>query len=118
MIKIESLKAGDVLWDCHSERAGNTMLRREGTWQCQVVEVAPDGSWALISWNGNKARAYTSVPSSWKRHPKEWLKSALGPRRCALCGSDEDHGHAPDCDHPRAIAARKKAAKAQKEPRP
>ena len=119
MIKIESLKAGDVLYDVHSERAGNTTMRREGCWECYVRAVDPSGKWIEISWNGNPARRFAAVPTRYKRAPKEWILSELfGARSCYFCGNSKPDGHTADCEHPRAIAARKKAAVGQKEPRP
>lgn len=118
MIKIESLKAGDVLYDVHSERSGNTTMRREGVWECFVRAVDPAGKWVEISWNGNPARRFHAVPKGYKRAPKEWVRSELfSRRRCHFCRNSEPDGHTVDCDHPRAIAARKKAAKTSKEPR-
>lgn len=115
MIKIESLRVGDVLYDTHSERAGNTTMRVEGVWYCYVRAIDPAGQWIEISWNGNPARRYSAVPSDFKRAPKEWVRSGLfGARKCHFCSNSEPDGHAPDCDHPRAIAARKKAAKVKK----
>ena len=119
MIKIQSLKPGDVLYDVHSERAGNTTMRREGVWECYVRAVDPNGQWVEISRNGNPARRFAAVPRGYKRAPKEWILSELSSdRRCHFCMKSKPDGHAPDCKHPRAIAARKKAAKAKKEPRP
>ena len=119
MIKIQSLKPGDVLYDVHSERAGNTTRRREGVWECYVRAVDPNGQWVEISWNGNPERRFAAVPNGYKRAPKEWILSELfSARRCHFCMKSKPDGHAPDCEHPRAIAARKKAAKAKKEPRP
>ena len=119
MIKIESLKAGDVLYDVHSERAGNTTMRREGCWKCFVRAVDSNGKWVEISWNGNPARRFAAVPKGYKRAPKEWILSELfSARRCHFCMMSKPDGHAPDCEHPRAIAARKKPAVGQKQPRP
>jgi hypothetical protein len=118
MIKIDSLKAGDVLYDVHSERAGNTTMRREGCWECYVRAVDSDGQWVEISRNGNPARRFAAVPRGYKRAPKEWILSELfSARRCHFCMMSKPDGHAPDCEHPRAIAARKKAAVGQKEPK-
>jgi len=38
----------------------------------------------------------------------------FGPRACYFCRKTEEQGHAADCEHPRAIAARKRAAKEAK----
>ena len=70
MIKIQSLKPGDVLYDVHSERAGNTTMRREGVWECYVRAVDPNGQWVEISRNGNPARRFAAVPRGYKRAPK------------------------------------------------
>jgi hypothetical protein len=43
MIKIESLKAGDVLYDVHSERAGNTTMRVERCRQAATQARRPVG---------------------------------------------------------------------------
>ena len=119
MIKIESLKAGDVLYDVHSVRAGNTTMRREGCWECYVRAVDSDGKWVEISWNGNPARRFAAVPKGYKRAPKEWVRSELfGARSCYFCSNWKPEGHTADCEHPRAVAARKKADKSRKEPRP
>ena len=32
-IPIEKLKAGDLLYDCHAEKAGNTSASRDGVWE-------------------------------------------------------------------------------------
>lgn len=40
-IKFEKVKAGDELWDYHSERAGNTTMRRWGNWPGK--NIAPFG---------------------------------------------------------------------------
>lgn len=53
MIKFEKIKAGDVLFDVHSYRMGNTTIRSMGCWEVKVVEVYPDKRSALVSWNGN-----------------------------------------------------------------
>lgn len=105
-IETKNLKAGDVLYDCHRVKAGNTTCLVDGVWKCVVREVAEDGSWALISWNGNRPRKhYRNVP--YRRSPKEWSLMTLGRgRRCYLCGAQESDGHTADCQHPRAKRGR------------
>jgi hypothetical protein len=58
MPKLETLKAGDVLYDVHSERAGNTMLRRTGVWTVRILEVDLEKDGAYVSWNGNRRSFY------------------------------------------------------------
>jgi hypothetical protein len=117
-IKTSDVKVGDILHDVHTERMGNTTMRREGHWTARVTEVAEDGSWAMASWNGNPAKRYRNqFPTSWKRTPKEWLRNDLHGRRCSMCSASERDGHDPDCEHPRAVAARNRDAKAPDEQR-
>jgi hypothetical protein len=122
---IVNLKAGDLLWDCHRQQAGNTAAKVDGVWKCYVREVGsedfarPGGKtvtrhWAMISWNGNPARRfYDSV--AYTRWPKEWNKHTIGGEpTCALCSGRKSEGHRPDCEHPAAERARKRAEKAAK----
>lgn len=121
-IKIENLKVGDTLYDVHREKAGNTTISYEGVWEVDVKDVGEDdhGPWADLSWNGNTPRRHRSVPSGYKQWPKEWVagyNSVLGTgrgRQCYFCRNYENDGHKTDCAHPRAVAARKRAAKASK----
>lgn len=112
-IKTSEVKVGDVLYDVHREKAGNTTIGIEGCWEAVVSAVAEDGSWAEARWNGNAARRHRETfPKGWKRQPKEWLRqSILGGRSCALCQGKELDGHKDYCEHPRAVAARKRAEK-------
>ncbi len=61
-IVYEKIKAGDVLYDVHRQRMGNTMMSREEYWSVAVKEVGfthyPETGvtyrWAIVSWNGNR----------------------------------------------------------------
>lgn len=111
-MKIADLTPGMTLYDVHSQRAGNTTMRVEGCWKARVISVHLDESppYAMISWNANPPRKYFTV--KWKRCPKEWLRQDIfGPRSCCICHAKEHEGHRETCQHPRAISARKKAAK-------
>jgi hypothetical protein len=111
-IKTSDLKVGDILHDIHRERAGNTTMNVEGHWLVVVKAVAEDGSWYEASWNGNKPSRHYGSRCGYTRHPKEWYRpDIMGGRKCAVCYAREDDGHKPTCSHPRAIAARKRAAK-------
>ena len=80
MIKIESLKAGDVLYDVHSERAGNTTMRREGCWKCFVRAVDSNGKWVEISWNGNPARRFAAHSAAAAEYPARRARQRVGGR--------------------------------------
>lgn len=52
-ISFDRVKAGDVLYDVHSVRMGNTTMRRLGCWCVEVREIDTVNARALVSWNGN-----------------------------------------------------------------
>jgi hypothetical protein len=113
-IRTADVKVGDILHDVHRVKAGNTTMSIEGYWTARVTAVADDGSWAEASWNSNPAKRYHStMPKSWRRRPKEWISQRLfEPRSCGVCHASERDGHVADCEHPRAVAKRKRATKA------
>jgi len=70
-IKFEKIKAGDVLWDYHSVRAGNTTMRRWGNWRVRIIEIDHAAGFAIVSWNGNQ-------PQKWFRRQLEKLRREMG----------------------------------------
>lgn len=121
-LTIEKLAPGMTVYDCHREKAGNTTMSVEGTWEVTIKEVHVgkgwsdgvfDASYVIASWNGNEARRYYPAQfSKWKLNPKEWSQSSLfGDRGCYLCRAKETQGHRPTCTHPRAEASRKNAGR-------
>ena len=55
-MKLKDLKPGDVLYDCHSHKMGNTTIKSYGVWSVKIIEVFD--SHALVSWNGNTPERY------------------------------------------------------------
>lgn len=53
MPKFDTIKPGDILYDVHSYRMGNTKMRAQGCWEVRVIEVDAERRRALVSWNGN-----------------------------------------------------------------
>jgi hypothetical protein len=53
-IKFEKIQPGMMLFDVHSERAGNTTMKRWGDWPVRVISVDADSKSAMVSWNGNE----------------------------------------------------------------
>ena len=47
------IKAGDILYDVHSVRSGNSTMRRMAWWPVRVYAVSDDGRYAWTSWNSN-----------------------------------------------------------------
>lgn len=56
MATISKIKAGQVLYDKHKYKMGNTTMKAWGVWPVFVKEVDPDGKFIIASWNGNKPR--------------------------------------------------------------
>ncbi len=56
MIKIENIKPGQVVWDCHRYKAGNTTARTWGNWSVHVIEV--HDRFVVAKWNGNPPEKY------------------------------------------------------------
>lgn len=55
-IKFEKIQAGMRLADVHTERMGNTLMRRTGVWEVEIVEVrTKPNRGAMARWNGNPA---------------------------------------------------------------
>jgi hypothetical protein len=59
MVAFSKIKPGDVLWDCHREKMGNTTASRMGSWRVNVISIDPDKRTAVASWNGNRAMVYS-----------------------------------------------------------
>lgn len=57
-IKFERVQAGDVLWDRHRTKQGNTTMSRMGEWDVKVISIDQEKGTAVVSWNGNRERLY------------------------------------------------------------
>lgn len=57
-MKFEHIKPGMELLDIHSERMGNTTLRRLGLWRVTVVSVDPESRTAMVRWNYNPEKRW------------------------------------------------------------
>lgn len=112
-VKFEKVTAGDTYYDCHRRRMGNTTMSKMGVWPIRVISVDHAAGFAMCSWNSNAATKYTAFRfAKLRRHPPEWVNGY-----CYECGASKQEGHFKECTHPRAVAARKRAAK-EPEPRP
>jgi hypothetical protein len=56
MADITKIKPGQVLYDKHKHKMGNTKMTTWGVWPVSVKEVDPDGKFIVASWNGNPPR--------------------------------------------------------------
>lgn len=55
MAKISKLKVGQILYDKHTYKMGNTTMRAWGLWTVKVLEIDPEHRFIVASWNGNRA---------------------------------------------------------------
>lgn len=104
-VSFDTLKAGDILYDCHRHKLGNTTMSVMGVWKVYVKEVSLFKREALTSWNGNPAKWVTERffrDSSIRRFPPEWSCQDLGGYTCYMCGAKKSEGHKPTCTHPKA----------------
>lgn len=60
-IKFEAVKPGDLLWDVHKQKLGNTTVSRLSCWPVRVLQIDYDNRVASCSWNGNKPRVYSKA---------------------------------------------------------
>lgn len=56
MAKIEKLTVGQVLYDKHKYKMGNTTMSAWGVWTVVVKEIDHNGRFIIASWNGNAPR--------------------------------------------------------------
>jgi hypothetical protein len=59
MATLSKLKPGDVLWDVHSYKMGNTTMSTMGCWPVRIVEVHE--TYVMASWNGNPPERMNSM---------------------------------------------------------
>jgi hypothetical protein len=79
MATISKLKPGDVLYDVHSHKMGNTTMTTMGCWTVRVIEVHEDH--IVASWNGNTAhRMYEHNVKRLRVNKPVFVKSGFGKR--------------------------------------
>lgn len=57
-MKIEKLKPGQIVYDVHRHKMGNTTLTSMGVWNVRIVEVNIEKQTVLASWNCNQEQTY------------------------------------------------------------
>ncbi len=83
-MKLENLKPGMTVFDCHSHRAGNTVLRTWGVWHVSIIAVDLERGTVMASWNGNEAkRFYRGEFERWKLREPLLIKTGFGLYRKA-----------------------------------
>jgi sRNA-binding regulator protein Hfq len=79
MTTISKLKPGDVLYDVHSHKMGNTTASTVGVWTVHVIEVFD--RYIVASWNGNPPeRMFKHTISKLRVKKPVLVKSGFGKR--------------------------------------
>ena len=94
-INPDTVQVGDVLWDCHKRRMGNTTVSEMSCWQVRVLEISEDRKTFQCSWNTNPARTYyrsqiaklRRSPATKKVSGRQW--GDLHVAKCRVCGTTE-----------------------------
>lgn len=55
-IKFERVKVGDILYERHRTKMGNTKMSQLGEWPVEIREIDVDRRAALAAWNYNPAK--------------------------------------------------------------
>jgi hypothetical protein len=77
-IKFHMIYAGDVLYDVHRYRMGNTKMSATGVWKVEVLEVDSVNERALVRWNGNRPEWRNKIRMErLRRSPPKKLKEPL-----------------------------------------
>lgn len=61
MATFNSIKVGDVLYDCHRYKMGNTNRSAMGCWEVRVISIDSVKRTALCSWNSNPPTVYSET---------------------------------------------------------
>lgn len=86
-MKIDKLYPGAVVYDVHTVRMGNTMVRSVGVWPVQIVSVDVEARTVLAKWNGNPARNFSERQwSKWRVKKPRLVKTVIGAYRLAKRG--------------------------------
>ena len=90
-VSINALKPGDVVYDVHMQKMGNTTMRRLGVWSVVIKEVDVDAGKVLASWNGNTPSIFRARGGrfAWRRtDPTRKPAPAQQPVRDGLSHGD------------------------------
>lgn len=110
-MKLEKLQVGRSYYSVERRRMGNTTMSCDSLFSVRIVAVHGDG--ADVSWNGNRVQHWpVRSLAKLREHPPEWIRNPFDGTRCHVCRARKSDGHTDTCEHPRAVSARKRAAKA------
>ena len=78
-MKIEKIKPDMTVYDCHSQKMGNTTVRSLGIWTVKIVSVDVEKRVVRARWNGNEERSYfQSSYSKWTEKKPILIRTHVG----------------------------------------
>jgi hypothetical protein len=92
-MNISDLKPGQVMFDVHSYKMGNTTVRSLGVWRVKIIEVDVLGTYFMASWNNNGPKKHFSVPSNWKKKEPFLVEGSFGRKRRPTREELAEHHH-------------------------
>lgn len=57
-IKFDRLKPGDIVFDRHRQKMGNTTMSRLAEWRVKIVSIDYENRAAVVIWNGNSPKTW------------------------------------------------------------
>lgn len=57
-VKFDSIVVGEILFDVHKERMGNTTMSVWDKWDVEIISIDKVKRTAQVSWNGNSTEIY------------------------------------------------------------
>ena len=74
MANINKLELNQIVYDVQRQKMGNTTIRIGRLFTVKIIEIAPDKSYVIASWNNNSPRKYYSTQI------KKWKTSEPKPK--------------------------------------
>lgn len=91
-MKLEKLQPGQIVFDVHSYRMGNTTMRTMGCWSVRIVAVDLERGTVRASWNHNDITTY--YQRSWSKwREKKPLMMPVGSYGKRLATREEIKAH-------------------------
>ncbi len=76
MVAFATLKVGDVVWDCHRTKMGNTNISKMGSWEVKIVSINTEEESVMASWNHNPPERFgRHAIKKWRRTPAKQRKA-------------------------------------------
>lgn len=64
-MKLEKMQPGQVVYDVHSHKMGNTTINTVGVWSVKIISINLEKQTVQASWNSNAERTY--YHNSWSK---------------------------------------------------